>query len=109
MNVIEFESTQGKILVEIDTNKSQISSGRTDVSILNDQLIKTGKNIEELLSTFINSIISSSYNVFVENSDNKPNEMEMKFGIKFSIEGNIYLAKSSNETNFEVTLKWKKD
>ena len=38
----------------------------------------------------------------------KPDEIEVKLGLKFSVEAGAIIAKTSSEGNIEVTLKWTK-
>ena len=45
MKIIEFDSSFGKLLVEIEDNSPKSIDGRTNVSLVNDIIDKTGKNI----------------------------------------------------------------
>jgi Trypsin-co-occurring domain 1 len=40
--------------------------------------------------------------------DAKPDEMEVKFGIKVSGDANWFIARAATEANFDVTLTWKR-
>ncbi len=109
MKIIELESANGKMLVQVNDNFTKKTDGRKDVSLMSNIINNTGKNIENLISNCIKSAIESTHNVLTENIENKPDELEMKFNIEFTLEGNVYFAKGSGGTNFEVTLKWKKN
>ncbi len=38
----------------------------------------------------------------------RPDEVECKIGFTFNMEAGIFIAKTSTEGNFEITLKWNK-
>lgn len=109
MKIIEIESLNGKILVQVNDNFTKNIDGRKDVSLIGNIISSTGKNIENLISNCIKSVIESTHNVLTEKIENRPDELEMKFNIEFTLEGDVYFAKGSGGTNFEVTLKWKKN
>lgn len=109
MRIIEIESSNGKMLVQVNDNFTKNTDGRKDVSLISNIISNTGKNIENLISNCIKSVIESTHNVLTGNIEHKPDELEMKFNIEFTLEGDVFFAKSSGGTNFEVTLKWKKN
>ncbi|MGE5340381.1 MAG: CU044_2847 family protein [Candidatus Omnitrophota bacterium] len=45
----------------------------------------------------------------LKNSECKPKEIEVEFGVKINVDAKIIITSSSLEANFKVTLKWKQE
>ena len=104
--VIEFESQYGIIKIESNevtqTGTRQFGTGNTPSE-------KTKEKFEqsiEVLQSVSKSVISQLNNAA---EALKPDEIEIKLGVKFSAEAGAFIAKTSAEGNLEVTITWKKE
>lgn len=53
------------------------------------------------IRAFVNNIVNC-----IENSDNKPDELEVEFAIKFSTEAGAIISSVGSEAGITVKLKW---
>lgn len=62
----------------------------------------------ERAQTAIVAVASSTVDVISQLSDQavRPEQVEVKFGLKFSMQGNVVLAGASGEATLEVTLRY---
>lgn len=58
------------------------------------------------ISEAVEPVIEAAKVVLAKAKDARPDNVELKFGIKVSGGANWFVAKSSAEGNFEVTLTW---
>ncbi|MDR7665657.1 CU044_2847 family protein [Methanosarcina sp. Z-7115] len=69
-------------------------------------------NIKELLrgqqlTNSIKSFCGNTINSFYELAeDAKPTKATIEFGLNFSLEGDVYLVKSSSEASIKITAEW---
>jgi len=92
---------QGTVLIETED-----LPGAKPVSVLGDRSIQVAAAIEDSLSalrTLAVKIVSS----LVAAGPEDPDEVELTFGIKASVEMNaLVVAKAGGEANYSVKLKW---
>lgn len=72
-----------------------------------------GKVIQKAKEYFENQvtqirIFASSISQKLESIDNKPDEIELEFGIKFGAEAGVIISSASSEANITLKLKWSK-
>ena len=101
--LLEFESSDGLILIEIEDN---IKTGGV-VEVSASGRAKAAKKFEEALST-VKNVAGSVINKIKE-IEASPDEVSVKLGIKFNVEVGVVIAKCSKEGNLEITMTWKKD
>ena len=65
--------------------KHKLESAMNVIKAVGDNVIQTAKSIAQ-----------------------HPDELEVKIGLKFSVEAGAIIAKTATEGNLEVTIKWKK-
>jgi len=94
--LIELKSGANTILVEADD--VQYHGGVVQAG---GPIDKNIDKILEKLQPFCESIIS-----YFEKLTLKPTTASAEFGVDFTIEGNIFIAKASAEASVKVTLNW---
>jgi hypothetical protein len=104
VKTIEFESEYGKILVEVEESKRPTTRdfSSSDAAIEKSKK-KFGASLEVLKN--VSTAVIAKLNDVAE--DLKPDEVEVKVGLKFTAEAGAIIAKTSVEGNLEVTIKWK--
>ena len=100
--IIEFTDGEDPIFVEVDSFSGY--QGTVEVSSSNDLVVKSTKKFSEALSTVKN--ISHKVIDSISGMTVRPDEIELKLGIKFSAEAGVVVAKTSTEGNIELTVKW---
>lgn len=104
--VIEFESQYGTIKIESrEENQAgtrQFNSG----NVINEKAKEKFEQSIEVLQSVSKAVIGKLNST---TKDLKPDEIEIKVGLKFSAEAGAFIAKTSAEGNLEVTIKWKKE
>lgn len=105
MKTVEFQSDYGTVLIEVEDQKPTTRNfGASEKDIE-----KSEKQFNQSIDVLKN-VSSSVISKLNETKDNlKPDEIEVKVGLKFSAELGAIIAKSSMEGNLEVTIKWKND
>lgn len=65
---------------------------------------------EEVLQKIVESVesISESINKKINDIDNKPNSIEIKYGINVDLDANVLISKATFGSNFEIKLKWER-
>lgn len=100
--LIEFSLEAGQtVVVEIDEHSTD---GMEPVSVQN-LIEKSGKTFGEALSTIkpiAEAIISN-----LEKLNRKPDEIQVKFGVKMNAQVGAYIASACGEANYEVNIIWK--
>lgn len=95
--VVRFETEDGTVvLFEVDPPEGYGNAGA------DDELIG---RIEEA----IEPAVKAARVVLAKLRDARPDEVEVKFGVKVSGQANWLVAKASTDANFEVTLTWKNE
>jgi hypothetical protein len=109
--IVEFPSENGdSILVEVnEPGLTDSSIGITDDRIgIREQMIeKSTKSFESALETIkpvANAILTK-----LGSLHQPADEIEVKFGIKFSSKFEAVVASGTGEVNYEITLKWKRE
>ena len=93
----------GTILVEVD--EPEIEAGLVEAAIEDEIIARAQQSFEGALA-----IIRPTAATFVKNVKSiadKPDEIEVEFGIKLSAEAGAFLAAAGAEANFKITLTWK--
>lgn len=102
MEVIE--SIDGTILVEVH----EISkSGRTRVSGGSKVVEKTVEQVDAAVDAAV-QVAERAAHQFGK-MDNRPDEVQIKLGVKLTAEAGVLFAKAASEGNFEITLTWKRE
>lgn len=113
MKLIKFEQEDGSsIYMEVDekipVSKNQIKDeDLTGLVGIGDEVIKTASQSLEKSLSGIKTIGDALINK-VKSFNEPADEVEVKFGIKFSADLDVVVAKGSGEANYEITLKWDK-
>lgn len=94
----------GKVFVEIYETSSD---GRVLIGDETLMVEKTEAHIEK--ATDLATDVANSLSAKINSMDSKPDEIQIKFGVKLASEGNVIFAKASVEANFEITLIWKRE
>jgi len=92
----------GYIIVEVDEPEVE----GTILASRGDSIIKVKETFEDALNKVLpvtKSVITKLRNF---DKDNKPDEIEVKFGINLSTVVGAVIASASVSANFEVTLRW---
>ena len=104
--LIEFESEFGTILIVSE----ETSRGGTRSFSAGDN---TAEKAKEKFEQSINVLQSVSKSIIGKLNDVKgalkPDEIEIKVGLKFTAEAGAFIAKTSAEGNLEITIKWKNE
>ena len=95
-------------LIQIRMNDASILVEPTDAHT-GDGIVLAGgalleKNFDKILENtrpFCETIIKN-----FEKLSSKPTSISAEFGLKFSLEGNLFVAKAASEANIKVTLNW---
>ena len=100
-HLVEFSLEDGSnVVVEIDESEAAgtIRAGR------GDKIEKAKETLEEAL----NKVLPATKSVVekLRSIGNKPDEIEITFGIKLSTLAGAFIASASAEANFGVTLRW---
>jgi hypothetical protein len=94
------------LLIEFTTGEGLRPVGKDWFRHGNQQQLeeKSNKAIDKAMGTIKN--MAGRVNSAVENISNKPNHVEVGFGIKFDAEIGVIIAKASMEASLNVTLTW---
>ncbi len=101
---VEFQLADGtKMLVESeeipDETYRRVSAGRPEQG----KLVRTFTDALEAVRPAASEMLDK-----LRSLDAKPTEVEVKFGLKLSGKIGAFIASTSSDANFEVTLKWKR-
>lgn len=98
------KDSDGIILVEVH----EISkSGRTRVSGGSKVVEKTMEQVDAAV-TAASKVAGRAAKQFGK-MDGRPDEVQIKLGIKLTAEAGVLFAKAASEGNFEITLTWKRE
>lgn len=104
--LVEFQSEFGTILIESEeTSKGGTRSFSSEDTVADRATEKFEQSIN-VLQSVSKSIIGKLNDV---KDALKPDEIEIKVGLKFTAEAGAFIAKTSAEGNLEVTIKWKNE
>ncbi|MEC3982645.1 CU044_2847 family protein [Amycolatopsis sp. H20-H5] len=92
----------GSVIIEVEA-----PAGMTRVSRRDDLVDDTKASFERAL-TNVRDAASAALGQF-QSMTRKPDEVEIKFGVKLTAEAGAVIAKTGLEGQFEVKLKWKRD
>lgn len=92
----------GEVLVEVEP-----VPGTTRVSRGDDLVVAAKESFEQALGT-VRDAASAALGQF-QRMSRKPDEVEIKFGVKLSASAGAVIAKTGVDGQFEVKLKWKRD
>jgi hypothetical protein len=102
-HLVEFPLEEGgNIIVEVDEPEQEgtVRAGRGDT------IIKVKETLEEAL----NHVLPATKSIVekLRSIGNKPDEIEINFGVKLSTAAGAVIASASAEANFDVTVRWRK-
>ncbi len=102
--LIEFKSNEGVFYVEIGDS---VNTGhQTLVARDGGLVVQATKTLEETLTPVTNAMKTIFDSVI--NSEVSPSELEIEFGLKFSADAGVIIAKASGEASVTITATWKK-
>src|SRR5947209_5283218 len=100
-HLVEFPLEEGgSIIVEVDEPESAgtVRAGRGDT------IVKAKETLEEALNNVLP--VTKSIVEKLRSIGNKPDEIEISFGVKLSTVAGAVIAAASAEANFDVTVRW---
>lgn len=100
-HLVEFPLEEGgNIIVEVDEPEQEgtVRAGRGDT------IVKAKETLEEAF----NHVLPATKGIVekLRSLGNKPDEIEISFGVKLSTTAGAVIASASAEANFEVTVRW---
>jgi Trypsin-co-occurring domain 1 len=100
-HLVEFPLEEGgSIIVEVDEPEREgtVRAGRGDT------IVKAKETLEEAL----NHVLPATKSIVekLRSIGNKPDEIEINFGVKLSTVAGAVIASASAEANFDVTVRW---
>jgi hypothetical protein len=100
-HLVEFPLEEGGIIiVEVDEPEREgtVRAGRGDT------IVKAKETLEEAL----NHVLPATKSIVekLRSIGNKPDEIEINFGVKLSTTAGAVIASASAEANFDVTVRW---
>ncbi len=95
-----FGEGEAKIIVEVEDQRS----GMQPASRAGDAMVKAKQSFEDTVSG-IRPIASALFDAI---QGLAPEEAEIEFGIKVSVEAGVVLASAASEAHCVVKLKWKR-
>jgi len=105
--LIEFSTDNGdSILVEVEQDESEEGGPR--------RISRTGEVIEEAKHSFDEALdkikpVASTIIAKLRSLPDKPDAVEVKFGIKMNAVAGAVIACAGVEANYEIVLKWNQD
>jgi hypothetical protein len=103
----DFQLADGTAL-RVEVPKPLDPDAVQEVSVVDEVIYKAEDTLEAALDKI--TPIATAVMSRIKNGLTTPaNEVEVKFGVKLSVESGVILSSVGAEVNFEVTLKWKKD
>jgi Trypsin-co-occurring domain 1 len=100
-HLVEFPLEDGnKVIIELD----ELETAGTTRAARGDRIEKAKETFEEA----INNVLPATKSIVekLRNIGNKPDEIEVTFGINLSTVAGAIIASASVEANFSVTLRW---
>jgi hypothetical protein len=100
-HLVEFPLEDGgSIVVEVDEPESE----GTIRAARGDTIIKAKETLEEALNNVLP--VTKSIVEKLRSIRNKPDEIEIRFGVKLSTLAGAVIASASAEANFDVKVRW---
>ncbi len=102
-----FADGKGTFLVEVD----KVSGSTTERAALGDtdEMVTRAKQTFEDAIDKITPVATRAIQRIRQGLTTPASEVEIKFGIKLSVEAGAIITSVGGEANFEVTFKWKQD
>ncbi len=104
--IIEYELEDGSDSIMIDLSDDEPIGGELEISAHDGITGRATKKFESALGMI--NLVSSKVVKTLGETVNKPNEITVEFGVKFSAGAGALLAKAGTEAHLNVTLVWKK-
>ncbi len=100
-HLVEFPLEEGgSIIVEVDEPESE----GTIRAARGDAIVKAKETLEQALNNVLP--VTKSIVEKLRSIGNKPDEIEISFGVKLSTVAGAVIASASAEANFDVTMHW---
>src|SRR6476646_6346596 len=101
-SLLEFKTANGEsLLVEVDepSGGAVTRGGRAA-----DVVVEAGASLEQVLGRLgpaMRGIMTQ-----IREAAERPDEVEVEFGVKLSADSNVIIARAGGEANFRSALKW---
>jgi hypothetical protein len=100
--LLEFKTDAGdSLLVEVDeTSGGAVTRGGRTA----DAVVEAGASLEQVLGRLgpaMRGIMSQ-----IREAADRPDEVEVEFGVKLSADSNVIIARAGGEANFRIAVKW---
>jgi hypothetical protein len=100
-SLLEFKTETGEsLLVEVaEPSGGAITRGRTA-----EVVVEAGATLEQVLGRLgpaLKGIVTQ-----IREAAERPDEVEVEFGVKLSADSNVIIARAGGEANFRIALKW---
>lgn len=82
------------------------SDGRTKIGAGSKVVDKTAEQMDEAIN--VAKRVAGKASQQLTNMDHRPDEVQIKLGLKLTAEAGALIAKTSAEGNIEITLTWKR-
>lgn len=100
-HLVEFPLEDGSnVVVEVD----EPETGGTVRAGRGDTIVKARETLEEALDNVLP--VTKSIVTRLRSVGNKPDEIEVAFGVKLTTTAGAVIASATAEANFNVTLRW---
>jgi hypothetical protein len=100
--LVRFElANGGSVVAELDESPSASRAGRPGVLV-------TAKGTLDSALTEVRDAAAAALTQFQEMTQ-KPDEVEVKFGVKLDVHAGAVIARTGMQGHIEVTLKWKQE
>ena len=100
-HLVEFPLEEGgRVVVEVDEPESE----GTIRAARGDTIVKAKETLEEALNNVLP--VTKSIVEKLRSIGNRPDEIELSFGVKLSTVAGAVIASASAEANFNVTVRW---
>jgi len=109
-NYIQYATDDGFFLVEVDEQSGASSQDGAIKAGLDDRVEETVRKLQIRFEDALD-IVNHSAKAFaqkVKSLPEKPDEMEISFGLKATGQGDLVIAKAGVEANFNIKIGWKK-
>ncbi len=100
--LVEYELDDGSTIV-FETDDDASGAGSTRLSSgggLPERAEKSLKEVSQRIGPAAQTVLDSLKEI------NTPKEVQMEFGLKFSLNAGLVVAKADSAVNFKVTVKW---
>lgn len=93
----------GFVLVEVEDPAEPVMRGGRPA----EAVLDAGKSLEQALAGLgpaVKGIVAQ-----LREAADRPDSVEVEFGVKLSADANVIIARTGGEANFRVALKWSQD